>query len=219
VLPAPGILEQHAVERNWLFAQALGMGHLAKTWRFPVHAEIDAEILTTLNHHPRPWIALGPGARWVTKQWAIAHYVELAKRALQATGGTIVLAGGPEDTAMAAELRTGIGGNVLDFVGKTSLPKLSSLLKHVDVFIGNDSGPLHLAAGQGTRVLAPFTCTKAWLHGPYGQLQHGIETKVHCAGSYIRTCPNMICMQELTPDRLWPTLEGILDSWKSSHSV
>ena len=45
---------------------------------------------------------------------------------------------------------------------------------------------------------------------------HQVETAVHCAGSYRKTCGNMICMPELTPDRLWPRLSEILDAWHST---
>ena len=80
--------------------------------------------------------------------------------------------------------------------------------------VGNDTGPLHLAAALGRPCVAPYTCTRVAKHGPYTSLTGGVETSVHCAGSYRKTCGNMICMPELTPDRLWPRLSEVLDSWQ-----
>jgi heptosyltransferase-1 len=76
--------------------------------------------------------------------------------------------------------------------------------------LANDTGPLHLAAAIGTPCVAPYTCTRVAKHGPYGIGHTGIETGVACAGSYLRNCPNgMICMDDLTPAKLWPALRNV----------
>ena len=84
-------------------------------------------------------------------------------------------------------------------------------LSQVDVMLANDTGPLHLAAALGRPCVAPYTCTKVALHGPYTPDAACVETTVPCAGSYLRNCGNMICMPDLTPDRLWPRLAEELD--------
>lgn len=105
---------------------------------------------------------------------------------------------------------------VLDFTGRTSLPQLAALLSLADVMVGNDTGPLHLAAALGKPCVAPYTCTRVRLHGPYGSFPGGVETSVPCGGSYLKTCPDMICMPDLTPDRLRPRLAEVLDAWARS---
>jgi ADP-heptose:LPS heptosyltransferase len=89
-----------------------------------------------------------------------------------------------------------------------------ALLSIADVMISNDSGPLHIAAALNRPVLAPYTCTSPLRTGPYGQPNQAVATKVWCAASYLKTCGRMECMQELTPDRLWPALEAILSQWQ-----
>ena len=79
--------------------------------------------------------------------------------------------------------------------------------------VGNDTGPLHVAVALGRPVVAPYTCTKAALTGPYGQTRAAVETGVWCAGSYRKRCDRMECMAELTPDRLWPTLREVANAW------
>ena len=66
----------------------------------------------------------------------------------------------------------------------------------------NDTGPLHLAAALGRPVIAPYTCTKVALNGPYGHAARTAETSLACGGSYLTRCPRgLACMAELTPDR------------------
>ena len=79
--------------------------------------------------------------------------------------------------------------------------------------IGNDTGPLHLTAALGRPCVAPYTCTRVALHGPYG-FPGGVETAVGCGGSYLKRCPHgMACMTDLTPGKLWPPLAEVLSAW------
>ena len=108
-------------------------------------------------------------------------------------------------------------GPAKDFTGKTTLPRLAALLAAADVMIANDTGPLHLAAAVGTPCVAPYTCTRVAKHGPYGFLGGGVETSVPCGGSYLKTCDKLICMPDLTPDRLWGRLAEVLETWARSY--
>jgi ADP-heptose:LPS heptosyltransferase len=108
-------------------------------------------------------------------------------------------------------------GPTLDLTEATNLQQLAAVLARADVMVANDTGPLHLAAALGRPVVAPYTCTRVALTGPYGDAAAGaVETRVWCAGSYLRRCDRLDCLRELTPDRLWPHLERILLQWQSS---
>ena len=111
-------------------------------------------------------------------------------------------------------MRSRLHGPAHDLTGRTTLPQLAALLEHADVMLANDTGPLHLAVALGRPVVAPYTCTKVRLNGPYNQ-GSGVESTVWCQGSYVKRCPRMECMAELTPDRLWPLLFEVLRSWPS----
>lgn len=201
----------HAVDRYWRIVEALGGGHLAKRFHVPIQPS-ELEVLEReFVEYPRPWIAIAPGSKWLTKRWPPAHFATLANRARAEFGGTCFLVGAAEDAALAVEFRRFAEGASVDLTGRTSLPKLAALLSRCDAMLANDTGPLHLAAALGTPCIAPYTCTKVAKHGPYGIGHTGVETTVACAGSYLRTCPNgMICMGELTPEKLWPPLRDAL---------
>ena len=199
----------HAVDRYWRIAEFLGAGSGPKRFHVLISTEARAWAADELRALPRPIIAVAVGAKWVTKRWPPAHFAKL----LKSVPGTCVFVGTGDDTPLSLEAIAALPGPARDFTGKTSLPQLAALLNAADVMVGNDTGPLHLAAALGTPCVAPYTCTKVVRHGPYGLFDGAVETTVPCAGSYIKTCPNMICMSELTPERLGPRLAEVLDTW------
>lgn len=201
----------HAVDRYWRVIEFLGGGHLQKMFRLPVNDVEQESLQREYGHLARPWLALAPGSKWLTKQWPPRHFAELANRALAEFGATIFLIGVAEDSPLALEIQSKLNRPAVDLTGKTNLPRLAELLRMSDTMLANDTGPLHLAAALGTRCVAPYTCTKVLKHGPYGIGNIGVETMVPCAGSYLRNCPNgLICFDELVPDRVWPALRAAL---------
>jgi len=152
----------------------------------------------------------------MTKRWPPAHYAALARTAQARFGGTVVFVGGREEVALAAAVAARLDGPTVDLTGTTTLPQLAAALGLADVLVANDTGPLHLAAALGRPVVAPYTCTKAALTGPYAVGAAAVETRVWCAGSYLKHCRRLECMAELTPQRLWPSLERVLLQWQSA---
>ncbi len=205
----------HAVDRYWLVAEALGVGHLPKIFHVPL-LEADRQWAAGfLRDCSRPWLVFGVGSRWVTKRWPPGHFAALARQAQAYVGGTILFVGGHEEMPLAKETMKNLRGPMRDLTGHTTLPRLAALLAVADGVVANDTGPLHLAAALGRPVVAPYTCTKVRLNGPYGAETGAIETRVWCQGSYLKRCKRMDCMAELTPDRLWPVLQEVLRTWKS----
>lgn len=204
----------HAVDRYWRVAEALGAGGGPKRFAVSLRPAEVAAVDRELAPLPRPWLAFAVGSRWATKCWPPAHFAALANQALAGFGGTIFFVGTADDTPAAAEVARGLRGPSRDFTGRTSLPRLAALLARADAVVANDTGPLHLAAALGRPCVAPYTCTRAALHGPYGAAGGGVETAVACGGSYLKRCPHgMVCTADLTPDKLWGPLAGVLAAW------
>jgi len=210
----------HAVDRYWLVAEALGVGHLEKRFDLPIPDSDRSWALERLATAPRPWLAVSPCSRWLTKRWPPDHFAQLIRRAQAKFGGTAIFVGSQEEIRVCGAVGERMLGRKIDFSGETTLPQLVALLSLADVVLSNDSGPLHVAAALGRPVVAPYTCTQVARHGPYGQFHHAVATTVWCAGSYRKRCRRLECMQELTSDRLWPVLEEAMFSWTNRcHSA
>jgi ADP-heptose:LPS heptosyltransferase len=89
------------------------------------------------------------------------------------------------------------------------------LAAEADVVLSNDTGPLHLAAAVGARVVGVYTCTSPRLNGPYGPRALAVETGVWCKASYLKTCDRLECMAELSPDRVWNAVRAQLAAWRA----
>ncbi len=209
----------HAVQRYWRVVEALGGGDLPQRFYVPLDPRELVAVDEALRGRPRPWLAVAVGARWPTKRWPAEFFATLLQRTLATYGGTVLLLGSAADRPHAAMVARRLGEAACDWTGQTSLPRLAATLAACDVMIANDTGPLHLAAALGRPCIAPYTCTQPTRHGPYvvpGTANiHGVTTaRVPCAGSYRRRCRAMICMDELTPERLWPQVVEVLERWQ-----
>jgi ADP-heptose:LPS heptosyltransferase len=145
----------------------------------------------------RPVIALAPGAsaRWESKKWGDEHFAELAAK-LQCAGAQVIVVGSSLENA-AALLIQQRADRALDFTGQTSVGQLKALLSNTDVFIGNDSGPAHIAAAVGTATVTIFAptgeihCVK---HMPY----RGSHVCLSPADGICRTCYEPSCPSSRT---------------------
>jgi lipopolysaccharide heptosyltransferase I len=216
VVPVADFNALHAVDRYWLAAEALGAGDGPKCFRVPVPEAAHRWAVATLADYPRPWLALGVGSRWITKRWPPAHFADLVQKAQRQFGGTAVFVGSRDEAPLSQAVAAELAGPTCDLIGRTTLPQLAAVLRLSDVMLANDTGPLHLAAALGRPVVAPYTCTKVRLNGPYGGTAGAVEARVGCQGSYLKRCPRLECMDELTPARLWPVLQEILYTWESN---
>jgi lipopolysaccharide heptosyltransferase I len=204
-------LELHAVDRVMRVVRALGIDDFKPSFVLPEGSQESAWAENVLRDVARPRLVLNLGARWLTKRWPPQHFAELARRAVGEFGAGLVAVGSAEDRPLASELGRHLGSlGFLDLTGRTSLPQLAALARQSDLFVSNDTGPLHLAAAVGASVIGIYTCTNPRLTGPYGPRATTVQSCVWCAPSYRKTCARMECLDELTPARVWPSVRDRL---------
>ena len=120
-----------------------------------------------------PILALGAAANWVGKVWPIERFAEVANRLLAPdgalAGGRLMLLGGPDDVRTLEDLgRLVPKERLIDLVGQVDLLTAHACLAHARLFIGNDSGLMHLSAAAGTPTLGLFGPSDDRLYGPWG---------------------------------------------------
>jgi len=122
---------------------------------------------------PGDFLALAPTANWIGKQWPAERFAELALR-LTAPGGPlaglpVAVFGAESERAMAAPLlAASLPGGLVDLIGRTDLLTAAACLERARLFVGNDSGLMHLAAAAGAPTLGLFGPTADTRYGPWG---------------------------------------------------
>jgi len=207
--------------RYWRVAEALGVGDVRRRALVQVSVNDHHHARQLLRNLPRPIFAVQWGARWETKRWPLERMVDVAARAGNMWGASVVFVGGPgeRNSCDAALRRLGEHSSsttAINLAGRTSLKQLAAVLTQVDAVIANDSGPMHLAAELGTPVLGIFTCTSPVRSGPPGWAHEMVSTTAPCAASYHKECPfegarHHACHVELTTERVWQGLVRLVD--------
>jgi heptosyltransferase-2 len=123
--------------------------------------DVLASVAARFNQAPRPWIVLGVAASHVAKEWPDDLSAEFLASLRRRTRGTIFLIGGPQNFARAQSLVPCDDGSGAMTVNACDLKLIESaaLLRHADLFVGPDSGPMNLAAAVGTDAFALFGAT------------------------------------------------------------
>ena len=189
----------------------------------PPDAEQHAEtFFSTLSCAPR--LGLHPGSMWATKRWTTGGFATIARRAADIGAHVLIFAGqGEKSMASAIIEEAGLRGHprLHDLSCALSLPELAAWLKRLDVYVGNDSGPLHLAWCQHTPVTALFGPTARELgFCPRGETAHVIEVDRAilpcrpCGLHGAKSCPqgHHRCMKELDVEAVWSDVAAKLQA-------
>lgn len=124
---------------------------------WPTHLDADFADSTfrkwnTLNQ-ASPIIAICPGAGSGRRQWPLSKYRYLVLHLVQEFQAKIILLGGRSERFLGAQFSRDEFPTLVNLIGATTLQETTALLKHCDLYIGSDSGCMHLAAAVGVPVL------------------------------------------------------------------
>lgn len=140
---------RHEVEQKLFMLEHLGLKNPDKSLELWLNKEDEkfASEFLVLKDKSRKLIAFGMGASLPRKKWPIENYIETARQ-LKKDELDILIVGSSEDIEDAQKIKSALKGNIIDSTGNTTLRQAAALLKHCYLYIGNDTGPMHLAAAQ-----------------------------------------------------------------------
>ena len=103
------------------------------------------------------------------KQWPITSYAEVCMELVRRYSGTIVILGAPGEEPLGRLIEQRLPAKVINLIGKTTLREMAAVIKRCDLFIGNDAGPLHIAAAMGAPVIGIYGSSCHHRFGPWKQ--------------------------------------------------
>lgn len=189
-IPLPEPLP-HRAERGFYLLRALGLRALPARPVLP--GAQPAADLWQQGAGPRVILHPGTSPFAAFKRWPAARYAELAGR-LAARGCQVVISHGPGEAELAGRVRADAGATRCLDGGQLGLLGLAASYAQADLVIAADTGPLHLAASAGTKVIALFGPKDSKLYGPRGEGHRVLSHKVPCRPCTRRSCPSPQCV-------------------------
>jgi len=120
-----------------------------------------------------PILAMAPAANWIGKTWPVERFSQVAMTLLHGygplAGGRLMVLGGPGDDALGRSLKDSAGRRFINLAGKVDVLTAYACLKRARLFIGNDSGAMHLAAAAGCPTIGLFGPSDERLYAPWGE--------------------------------------------------
>jgi ADP-heptose:LPS heptosyltransferase len=148
---------RHEVERSLDMLTYLGCSvdsDRLEVWTTP-EDEAYAEMVLRDNdvRTDHVLICFGAGARYPRKMWPVEHFAQLGASIRDAFPCRILITGDRSDIEIGATLHRHLGETVIDLTGRTTLRQSAALLGRCNLYVGNDSGPKHMAAARGIPVV------------------------------------------------------------------
>ncbi len=161
---------------------------------------------------PGEVVGLAPGAAgWESKRWPPERFGTLARR-LDDTGRRPVVVVGPGEEPVAAQVAEASGLRLPVVGADTDVAGLAGLVAELDLVVGNDSGPVQLAAVLGTPVVAIFGPTDPDRTRPVGPTARVVRRPLECAPCRRSTCPlgHHACMTELSVAEVMEAVDDLV---------
>ncbi len=170
-------MDAHRVVR---YAAMLGLGDTLPAPQLWLSEERRKRAAKLLPDDGAPLLAIGPVANWQPKIWPAQNFVELVER-LSAPegimpGARVAVFGTEGEREQARAVLDGIPAEqVIDLMGRIDLLDIYACMEHADLFVGNDSGLMHMAAAAGTPTVGLFGPSRESHYAPWGELSTAVR--------------------------------------------
>ncbi len=205
----------HALDKNLLFASHLGCearpGDFFLSTSAEAEAEVDAFLQAAGVYSGERLVYVQPAARWQSKQWLVERWAHLADR-LAARGLQSVFGGSAADLPLLRQIGAAMQEvKPLIAAGRLSLLAGAALIKRSALYVGVDTGPMHMAALSGRPVVALFGPTHPERVGPYTTASRVLQAKgLDCLCCRRRFCSHQSCMHGISVEMVEQAVAELL---------
>ena len=182
---------------------------------FPLYEEDYAEAAALLKLLPtgrRPWIGLHVGARPPARRWPLEHFAALADELVRSFNAEVLLTGSPDEKTTVRSVLERMETRAINLAGKTSLGGLAALMRKLDLFVSNDTGPAHLTVAVDCPSVTIFGPADPQRWAPLDRERHPIvRYGVACSPCGYWQCPiDHRCLRWISPAMVLEAVEGLL---------
>lgn len=216
-IAAPSAEDVHRIERDLSSLRALG---IVPEPGLPVlslsreEEEAGQRILADCGMvlGRSPLVMLQPGARYWFKAWPVERFAELADRLSAEKDCRILIGGSSQECHLAEALQRMAKTPVVALAGRVRLLEYAAVLKQCVLFVGNDNGPMHMAAALDVPTVALFGSSNPREWGPRQRRVQVLYKGLDCRSCFHPTCQRgeLNCMQQITVDEVFAAAGKLL---------
>lgn len=187
--------------------------------RFPVSSGDRAAALGAREASglpgPERYVVMAPGSGWPGKNWPPERFGALAESLQRSCGARTLVIGAPDESAIGDAVVEAGGGSAVSVTGRTSLAQSAALVAGSALFVGNDSGLLHVAAAVGVPSIGLFGPTRPGRWAPRGDRHVALRAVDHCEGCLpwhprARCRHDGACMKKITVEEVAAAAQRML---------
>lgn len=214
VQPVPGV--RHRIERDLEALKPLSLHAGSKDLQLRLTPEemTDADqLLDQLGvHRSQSIVIVQPGARYWFKAWPPERYAELADRFTSQYGCHVLIGGSHHDIDLAQQIRQMTKSTPTIMAGRTTIKQFAAIAKKSALFVGSDSGAMHIAAAVGTSVVALFGPSNPREWGPRGGPTEVLYKEIDCRICFHPTCTRgeQNCMRLISVEEVVAAAQKLL---------
>jgi heptosyltransferase-2 len=173
------------------------------------------KIYFTPKKYKKPTLGINPGATYGSaKRWYPKKFAQVANEL--AKSYDIIIFGGPGEEEIAKDIEDNLTvPNYQNLCGKLTIKELCEHIGGLELFITNDSGPMHIAAAFEVKTVAIFGPTNYTETSPYGTKYSIVTKDIECAPCMKRVCPlkgedNHKCMKEISANDVLSSVKEVI---------
>jgi ADP-heptose:LPS heptosyltransferase len=188
VMPAESDLLLTRLAEDGIAAPPQGQGCFELNLGQPEEQQVASWLRELPSDGGRPWIGIGPGSKMPAKRWESDRFAQVGSALVARHGVWPVVFGGPEDREVGDAL-LGHWGCGYNAAGKLALRPAAAALKRCGLYLGNDTGTMHLAAAVGVSCAAIFSSRDypgRWY--PPGRNHRVFRSQIECEGCRLTEC-------------------------------
>ena len=211
----------HLVDAQLELLEPLGIDAPSVEFQMPRQAAAEKKIDEMIRglHLGCDFVVINPGAGWDSRLWPAERFGRVARHlGHEFQLPALVAWSGQRELAWAETIVARSGGHAM-VAPKSSLPELVALMRRGRLFLGSDTGPLHIAAAVGTPCVSLHGTTRREASGPYGAQHIALQKRYQAGTSRQRRRADNAAMREIEVDTVVDACARVLQLRRSTRST
>ena len=222
-IPVPDRVNKHAIDRNFDLLYPLGIEPADRSLELFL-SDTDREktrgLLAAKGVHPkRLTVGIFPGAGWKFREWMPNRFAAIGNRIIKDFDAQVLILGGPNEGELVNQVARLMATHAIPIAEELPIRRFAALVEACNLFISNDTGPMHIAAALQTPTVALFGPGNHIRFQPLEPIHSTLRHDVPCnpCKQFTDRCKDNICMKLITVDEVWETVQKKLTGMQPSQ--